>query len=67
MTDGISRRTLLGAGLGAGLLTPLLAGCSALTPASAGPDTLSVHTQPSGAVAGAQTFSDVVAAYRRNT
>ncbi len=67
MTDGISRRTLLGAGLGAGLLTPLLAGCSALTPASAGPDTLSVHTQLSGAVAGAQTFSDVVAAYRRNT
>lgn len=67
MTDGISRRTLIGAGLGAGILAPILAGCSALTPASSGPGTLSVHTQLSGAVAGAQTFTDVVAAYRRRT
>jgi multiple sugar transport system substrate-binding protein len=36
-------------------------------PASSGPGALTVHTQISGAVAGAQTFSDVVAAYQRDT
>ncbi|GAB2497599.1 ABC transporter substrate-binding protein [Promicromonospora xylanilytica] len=67
MTDGISRRTLLAAALSGGIVTPLLAGCGALVPASSGPNVLSVHTQISGAVAGAQTFSDVVAAYQRDT
>jgi multiple sugar transport system substrate-binding protein len=67
VTDGISRRTLLAAALGGGIVTPLLAGCGALVPASSGPGALTVHTQISGAVAGAQTFSDVVAAYQRDT
>ena len=67
MTDGISRRTLLAAALSGGIVTPLLAGCGALVPASSGPNALTVHTQISGAVAGAQTFSDVVAAYQRDT
>ncbi|MFD2796554.1 ABC transporter substrate-binding protein [Promicromonospora vindobonensis] len=67
MTDGISRRTLLAAALSGGIVTPLLAGCGALVPASSGPSALTVHTQISGAVAGAQTFSDVVAAYQRDT
>jgi multiple sugar transport system substrate-binding protein len=67
VTHGISRRTLLGAALSAGIITPLLAGCGALVPASSGPRALTVHTQISGAVAGAQVFSDVVAAYQRST
>lgn len=67
MTHGISRRTLLGAALSGGIITPLLAGCGALVPASSGPNALTVHTQISGAVAGAQVFSDVVAAYQRST
>jgi multiple sugar transport system substrate-binding protein len=67
VTDGISRRTLLAAALGGGIVTPLLAGCGALVPASSGPGALTVHTQISGAVAGAQTFSEVVAAYQRDT
>jgi multiple sugar transport system substrate-binding protein len=67
VTHGITRRTLLGAALSGGIITPLLAGCGALVPASSGPSTLTVHTQISGAVAGAQTFSDVVAAYQRET
>ncbi|WP_275002492.1 ABC transporter substrate-binding protein [Promicromonospora iranensis] len=67
MTHGISRRTLLGAAISGGIITPLLAGCGALVPASSGPGALTVHTQISGAVAGAQTFSDVVAAYQRDT
>ncbi|WP_285100762.1 ABC transporter substrate-binding protein [Promicromonospora sp. MEB111] len=67
MSHGISRRTLLGAALSGGIITPLLAGCGALVPASSGPNALTVHTQISGAVAGAQVFSDVVAAYQRAT
>jgi len=67
VTHGISRRTLLGAALSGGIITPLLAGCGALVPASSGPNALTVHTQISGAVAGAQVFSDVVAAYQRST
>lgn len=67
ITQGITRRTLLGAALSGGVIAPLLSGCGALVPASSGPDALSVHTQISGAVAGAQTFSDVVAAYQRET
>lgn len=67
MTQGISRRTLLGAALSGGIITPLLASCGALVPASSGPGALTVHTQISGAVAGAQTFADVVAAYQRDT
>jgi multiple sugar transport system substrate-binding protein len=58
---------LLGAAISGGIITPLLAGCGALVPASSGPGALTVHTQISGAVAGAQTFSDVVAAYQRDT
>jgi multiple sugar transport system substrate-binding protein len=58
---------LLAAALGGGIVTPLLAGCGALVPASSGPGALTVHTQISGAVAGAQTFSEVVAAYQRDT
>ncbi|MGG7465074.1 ABC transporter substrate-binding protein [Plantibacter sp. YIM 135347] len=64
MTDGFSRRTFLGATMGLGVLTPLLAGCGALMPASSQPGAISVHTQLSGAVAGAQVFSDVAAAYQ---
>ncbi|PUB31991.1 carbohydrate ABC transporter substrate-binding protein (CUT1 family) [Promicromonospora sp. AC04] len=67
MTQGISRRTLLGAALSGGLITPFLAGCGALVPASSGPRSISVHTQLSGAVAGAQVFSDVVADYQRRS
>jgi multiple sugar transport system substrate-binding protein len=67
VTHGITRRTLLGAALSGGIITPLLAGCGPLVPASSGPNALTVHTQISGAVAGAQTFSDVVAAYQRET
>src|SRR5688572_9850075 len=67
VSHGISRRTLLGAALSGGIITPLLAGCGALVPASSGPNALTVHTQISGAVAGAQVFSDVVAAYQRAT
>ena len=67
MSHGISRRTLLGAALSGGVITPLLAGCGALVPASGGGSSLTVHTQISGAVAGAQVFSDVVAAYQRDT
>lgn len=67
MTHGISRRTLLGAALSGGIITPLLASCGALVPASSGPGALTVHTQISGAVAGARTFADVVAAYQRDT
>jgi multiple sugar transport system substrate-binding protein len=58
---------LLGAALSGGIITPLLASCGALVPASSGPGALTVHTQISGAVAGAQTFADVVAAYQRDT
>ncbi|MFI6423651.1 ABC transporter substrate-binding protein [Promicromonospora sp. NPDC050880] len=67
MTQGITRRTLLGAALSGGIIAPLLSGCGALVPASSGPNALTVHTQISGAVAGAQVFSDVVAAYQRAT
>jgi multiple sugar transport system substrate-binding protein len=67
VSHGISRRTLLGAALSGGIITPLLAGCGALVPASSGSNALTVHTQISGAVAGAQVFSDVVAAYQRST
>lgn len=67
MTHGVSRRTVLKAALGGGVLAPLLASCGALTPASSGPGSISVHTQLSGAVSGAQVFADVVAAYQRRT
>lgn len=67
MTHGISRRTLLAGALSGGIITPLLAGCGPLVPASSSGTALSVHTQISGAVAGAQVFSDVVAAYQRAT
>ncbi|WP_020659174.1 ABC transporter substrate-binding protein [Amycolatopsis benzoatilytica] len=67
MSHTVSRRTALRAALGAGVAAPLLAGCGALTPASAKPGALSVHTQLSGAVAGAQVFADAVAAYERRT
>jgi multiple sugar transport system substrate-binding protein len=63
----VSRRTVLKAALGGSILTPLLASCGALTPAASGPRSISVHTQLSGAVAGAQVFADVVAAYERST
>lgn len=63
MSRNSSRRTFLGMALGA----PLVAGCSALTPAGNGPDALTVHTQLSGAVAGAAVFADEVAAYRKST
>ncbi|RMI13406.1 ABC transporter substrate-binding protein [Cellulomonas triticagri] len=67
MTNGVSRRTVLKAAFGGAVLTPLLASCGALTPASSGPRSISVHTQLSGAVSGAQVFADVVAAYQRRT
>ncbi|MFC8599792.1 MULTISPECIES: ABC transporter substrate-binding protein [unclassified Isoptericola] len=67
MTHGVSRRTVLKAAIGGGVLTPLLAGCGALAPAGSGPRSISVHTQLSGAVAGAQVFADVVADYQRRT
>ncbi|WP_440900384.1 ABC transporter substrate-binding protein [Actinosynnema sp.] len=66
MSHSISRRTLLRAAIG-GVAAPLLAGCGALTPASRRPGALSVHTQLSGAVAGATVFADAVAAYERRT
>ncbi|MGH8965951.1 MAG: ABC transporter substrate-binding protein, partial [Actinomycetes bacterium] len=67
MTQDVSRRAVLKAAIGAGVVTPLLASCGALVPASNGPRSLSVHTQLSGAVAGAQVFADVVADYQRST
>ncbi|GAA2682935.1 MULTISPECIES: ABC transporter substrate-binding protein [Actinosynnema] len=67
MSHSISRRTLLRAAIGGGVAAPLLAGCGALTPASSKPGALSVHTQLSGAVAGAKVFADAVAAYERRT
>ena len=67
MTDGISRRTFLGTVIGGGVMIPLLTGCGPLVPASGIPGSISVHTQLSGAVSGAQVFSDVVAAYSRET
>ncbi|OII43601.1 ABC transporter substrate-binding protein [Plantibacter sp. MMLR14_011] len=67
MTDGISRRTFLGTVIGGGVMIPLLTGCGPLVPASGIPGSISVHTQLSGAVSGAQVFSDVVAAYSRAT
>lgn len=70
MTNDISRRTLLAAGIGAGVLTPLLAGCGgvgSLVPASSGPGTLVVHSQLSGAVSGAAVFADVVRRYQQQT
>jgi multiple sugar transport system substrate-binding protein len=65
LSEGISRRTFLGAVIGTGVVTPLLAGCGPLMSASSAPGAISVHTQLSGAVSGAQVFSDVVAAYQR--
>jgi multiple sugar transport system substrate-binding protein len=65
MTEGINRRTFLGAVIGGGVMIPLLTGCGPLMPASGTPGSISVHTQLSGAVSGAQVFSDVVAAYTR--
>ena len=67
MTHDVSRRAVLKAAIGGGIVTPLLASCGALVPASDGPGSISVHTQLSGAVAGAQVFADVVAAYQRRT
>ncbi|ACU38442.1 carbohydrate ABC transporter substrate-binding protein [Actinosynnema pretiosum subsp. pretiosum] len=67
MSHSISRRTLLRAAIGGGVAAPFLAGCGALTPASGKPGALSVHTQLSGAVAGAKVFADAVAAYERRT
>ncbi|WP_431835631.1 ABC transporter substrate-binding protein [Cellulomonas sp. Y8] len=67
MTEGVSRRTVLKAAIGGGVLAPLLSACGALTPASSGPRSISVHTQLSGAVAGAQVFAQVVADYQRRT
>ncbi|MFJ4174605.1 ABC transporter substrate-binding protein [Microbacterium sp. NPDC089696] len=64
-SPGISRRTFLGAVLGTGVAIPLLAGCGPLMPMSSTRGSISVHTQLSGAVSGAQVFSDVVAAYSR--
>jgi len=67
VTHDVSRRAVLKAAMSGAIVTPLLAGCGALVPASNGPRSISVHTQLSGAVAGAQVFSDVVAAYQRST
>lgn len=67
MTHDVSRRAVLKAVFGSAIATPLLASCGALVPASSGPGSISVHTQLSGAVAGAQVFTDVVAAYQRRT
>lgn len=67
MTDGISRRSFLGTVIGGGVMIPLLTGCGPLVPASGIAGSISVHTQLSGAVSGAQVFSDVVAAYSRRT
>ncbi|MFD9700448.1 ABC transporter substrate-binding protein [Lentzea sp. NPDC059081] len=67
MSNAISRRTLLRAAVGGGIAVPLLSGCGALMPASDRPGALSVHTQLSGAVAGAQVFADSVATYERRT
>ncbi len=67
MNHAISRRAVLRAAIGAGIASPLLAGCGALTPASSRPGALSVHTQLSGAVAGARVFADAVATYERRT
>jgi multiple sugar transport system substrate-binding protein len=67
VTDGVSRRTVLKAAIGGGILAPLLASCGALVPASSGRGSISVHTQLSGAVSGAQVFADVVAEYQRRT
>lgn len=64
-SPGISRRTFLGAVLGTGVAIPLLTGCGPLMPASSARGSIAVHTQLSGAVSGAQVFSDVVAAYSR--
>ncbi|MBT2486832.1 MULTISPECIES: ABC transporter substrate-binding protein [unclassified Microbacterium] len=67
MTEGISRRTFLGTVIGGGVMIPLLTGCGPLMPTSGIAGSISVHTQLSGAVSGAQVFSDVVAAYSRES
>ncbi|GAA5153806.1 ABC transporter substrate-binding protein [Amycolatopsis dongchuanensis] len=67
MSHAISRRTAVRAAIGGGIVSPLLAACGPLTPASDRPGALSVHTQLSGAVAGAQVFAEAVATYERRT
>jgi len=67
MTEGIDRRTFLGTVIGGGVMIPLLTGCGPLMPTSGAAGSISVHTQLSGAVSGAQVFADVVAAYSRAT
>ncbi|WIX98230.1 ABC transporter substrate-binding protein [Amycolatopsis mongoliensis] len=67
MSHTVSRRAVLRAAIGGGVAAPLLAGCGALMPASARPGALSVHTQLSGAVAGAQVFAGAVTTYERRT
>ncbi len=69
MSEPFSRRTLLTAG-GAAAALMSLSGCGAvqaLRPASGGADTLVVHSQFNGAVAGADVFRAVVEQYRRAT
>ncbi|GAB3249066.1 ABC transporter substrate-binding protein [Kineosporia babensis] len=69
MSEPFSRRTLLTAG-GAAAALMSLSGCGAvqaLRPASGGADTLVVHSQFNGAVAGADVFRAIVEQYRKNT
>ncbi|UFU03588.1 ABC transporter substrate-binding protein [Ruania suaedae] len=64
MSSTLSRRALLGAGLGGGVLAPMLGGCASLMPAASGDETLVVHAQFAGAVAGADVYRRVVQRYR---
>ena len=67
MSNTISRRAMLEAALAGGVLAPLLAGCGALIPESSGRGTVSLHTQLSGAVAGAQVLVELVDDYEQRT
>lgn len=68
MPERPSRRSVLTAGAAAALVP--LSGCAAvqsLRPAASGADTLVVHSQFSGAVAGADVFERVVEQYRQQS
>ncbi len=65
--SALSRRALLRSAVGLGALAPFAASCSALVPAGSAPGSISVHTQLSGAVAGAQAFGEIVADYEETS
>lgn len=61
-----SRRSILGLGTAA-LAAPWLAGCGSLIPASDRAGAISVHTQLSGAVAGAVQFAQATRSYEQRS